>query len=81
MNGADDNASGSAAILEAAEAAVMSPLRRSLFFVFFTAEEGGGQGSFHFVDNFPYSLKDIKLAINVDMVGRNSEPSLTLYSA
>jgi len=74
MNGADDNASGSAAILEAAEAAVMLPQRRSLFFVFFTAEEGAGQGSYHFVDNFPFSLKDIKLAINVDMVGRNSEP-------
>jgi hypothetical protein len=74
MNGADDNASGCAAILEAAEAAVMSPQRRSLFYVFFTAEEGAGQGSYHFVDNFPFFLKDIKLAINVDMVGRNSEP-------
>jgi hypothetical protein len=74
MNGADDNASGSAAILEAAEAAVMSPQRRSMFFVFFTGEEGGGHGSYHFVDNFPFSLKDILLAINVDMVGRNSEP-------
>jgi len=74
MNGADDNASGSAAILEAAEAAVMSPQRRSLFVVFFTGEERGGHGSYHFVENFPFSLKDIKLAINVDMVGRNSEP-------
>jgi hypothetical protein len=74
MNGADDNASGSAAILEAAEAVVMSPQRRSLFFVFFTGEERGGHGSYHFVDNFPFSLEDIKLAINVDMVGRNSEP-------
>jgi Zn-dependent M28 family amino/carboxypeptidase len=45
-----------------------------MFFVFFTAEEGGGQGSYHFVDNFPFPLKDLKLAINVDMVGRKSEP-------
>jgi len=74
MNGADDNASGCAAILEAAEAAAMSPQGRSLFFVFFTGEEGGGHGSFHFVDNFPFHLKDIRLTINVDMVGRNSKP-------
>lgn len=72
FNGANDNASGCAAVLEAAEAAAMAPQKRSLFFVFFTGEEGGGHGSYHFVDNFPFSLKKIKLAINADMVGRNS---------
>jgi hypothetical protein len=72
FNGANDNASGCAAVLEAAEAAAMSPQKRSLFFVFFTGEEGGGHGSFHFVDNFPFSLEKIKLAINADMVGRDS---------
>jgi hypothetical protein len=71
FNGADDNASGCAAILEAAEAVAASPTRRSLFFVFFTGEEGGGHGSFHFVEHFPFSLEQIALAINVDMVGRN----------
>ncbi|MBN1225258.1 MAG: M28 family peptidase [Candidatus Aminicenantes bacterium] len=74
FNGADDNASGCAAILEAAEATAMSPQRRSVFFVFYTAEEGAGQGSFHFVDNFPFPLENIGVAINVDMVGRNCEP-------
>jgi hypothetical protein len=72
FNGANDNASGCAAVLEAAEAAAMSPQKRSIFFVFFTGEEGGGHGSYHFVDNFPFSLEKIKLAINVDMVGRDS---------
>lgn len=72
FNGANDNASGCAAVLEAAEAVAMAPQRRSIFFVFFTGEEGGGHGSYHFVDNFPFSLEKIKLAINVDMVGRNS---------
>jgi len=72
FNGANDNASGSAAILEAAEAVAMSSQKRSLFFVFFTGEEGGGHGSYHFVDNFPFFLEKIKLAINVDMVGRDS---------
>jgi Zn-dependent M28 family amino/carboxypeptidase len=72
FNGANDNASGCAAVLEAAEAAAMSPQKRSVFFVFFTGEEGGGHGSYHFVDNFPFPLEKIKLAINVDMVGRDS---------
>jgi Zn-dependent M28 family amino/carboxypeptidase len=52
----------------------MSPHRRSLFFVFYTGEEGGGHGSFHFVDNFPFSPENIVLGINADMVGRNCDP-------
>jgi hypothetical protein len=72
FNGANDNASGCAAVLEAAEAAAMSPQKRSIFIVFFTGEEGAGHGSYHFVDNFPFPLEKIKLAINVDMVGRDS---------
>jgi len=71
FNGADDNASGCAAVLEAAEAVAMLPIRRSLFVVFYTGEEGGGHGSLHFVENLPFSLGKIVLAINVDMVGRN----------
>ena len=72
FNGADDNASGCAAVLEAAEAVAMSPPKRSIFFVFFTGEEGAGQGSYYFINNFFDPLEKIKLAINVDMVGRNS---------
>jgi len=72
FNGANDNASGCAAVLEAAEAIAMSPHRRSIFIVFFTGEEGGGHGAFHFIDDFPFSLENIELAVNVDMVGRDS---------
>ena len=74
LNGANDNASGCAALLEVAEAMAMSPHRRSLFFVFYTGEEGGGHGSFHFVDNFPFPLESIALAINADVVGSNCDP-------
>jgi hypothetical protein len=74
FNGADDNASGCSAVLEAAEALAMSPHQRSLFFVFYTGEERGGHGSFHFVDNFPFTLESIVLAINVDVVGSSCEP-------
>jgi hypothetical protein len=74
FNGANDNASGCAAVLEAAKALALSPHRRSLFIVFYTGEERGGHGSFHFVDNFPFSLESIALAINVDVVGSRCEP-------
>ncbi|NIM50798.1 MAG: M28 family peptidase [Gemmatimonadales bacterium] len=73
-NGADDNASGSAAVLEAAEAAAMAPSKRSIIFVLFTSEEGGLLGSGYFVDNPPVPIEQIVLNINLDMVGRNSPP-------
>jgi hypothetical protein len=74
FNGADDNASGSAAILEAAEAMVNASPRRSVLFVLFTGEEGGAFGSRHFVTHPPVPKEKIVLNINADMVGRNSEP-------
>jgi len=72
FNGADDNASGSAAVLEAAEAAAMMSLRRSVIFVLLTAEEKGMQGSTTFAANPPVPIESIVLNINLDMVGRNS---------
>jgi hypothetical protein len=71
-NGADDNASGSAAVLEAAEAAAMAPSKRSIIFVLLTAEEKGLLGSMYFADNPPVPIENIVLNINLDMVGRNS---------
>ncbi|UCF21003.1 MAG: M28 family peptidase [Gemmatimonadota bacterium] len=71
-NGADDNASGSAAVLEAAEAAAMTPAKRSIIFVLLTAEEKGLLGAMHFADNPPVPIENIVLNINLDMVGRNS---------
>jgi len=71
-NGADDNASGSAAVLEAAEAAAMSPGKRSMIFVLLTAEERGLLGSQAFVADPPVPVDQIVLNINLDMVGRNS---------
>ena len=72
FNGADDNASGSAAVLEAAEAAAMMSLRRSVIFVLLTGEEKGMQGSTTFAANPPVPIESIVLNINLDMVGRNS---------
>ncbi|MCJ7579478.1 MAG: M20/M25/M40 family metallo-hydrolase [Candidatus Aminicenantes bacterium] len=74
FNGADDNASGCAAVLEVAEALAMSSPKRSVLFVLFTGEEGGAFGSRQFVADPPVSIDKIVLNINADMVGRNSEP-------
>ncbi|PKA98350.1 peptidase M28-like protein [Flavobacteriaceae bacterium MAR_2009_75] len=73
--GADDNASGTAALLEIAErlSSIQSQLKRSIIFVAFGAEEQGLLGSKHFVENSPVPLAQLKLMINMDMVGRLNE--------
>jgi hypothetical protein len=72
-NGADDNASGTAVMMEVAEAmASLDPApRRSLLFVLVSGEEKGLWGSEHFVANAPVAIDDMVAAFNADMVGRN----------
>jgi len=72
MNGADDNASGCAVVLEIAEALAMKPAKRSFIFVLFTGEEKGTLGSEWFVDNLPVPQEQIILNAAVDMIGRKS---------
>ncbi len=70
-HGADDNASGTTAMIElASHFAQAGTPERSLIFVAFTAEEEGCIGSEHFVDNPPVELSKITAMINLDMVGR-----------
>ncbi|MDO5979048.1 M28 family metallopeptidase [Flavivirga spongiicola] len=70
--GADDNASGTAALLEIAEkiASQQQQLKRSVLFIAFGAEEQGLLGSKYFVENPLVPISQIKLMINMDMVGR-----------
>ena len=70
--GADDNASGTSALLEIAEkiASQKDTLKRSVLFIAFGAEEQGLLGSRYFVNNPLVPLSQIKLMINMDMVGR-----------
>jgi peptidase M28-like protein len=72
VNGADDDGSGSMALLEIAEAAATSPKRpkRSLLFVWHTGEESGLQGSRWFTDNPTVPRDSIVAQINTDMMGR-----------
>jgi hypothetical protein len=69
--GANDNASGSAAVLELAEAFQKSELkpRRSILFVLFTAEEQGLFGSRFFVENLNIDTNKIIAMFNLDSVG------------
>ena len=70
-NGADDNASGTSAVLKIAEhyARAGSP-GRSIVFCAFTAEEEGLIGSQHFVSHPPVPLDKLAFMVNLDMVGR-----------
>jgi len=71
MNGADDDASGTAVLLEIAErfATAASP-RRSIVFISHASEEGGLRGSMYFTDNPTVPLDSIVAAHNMDMVGK-----------
>ncbi|MGH9373485.1 MAG: M28 family peptidase [Vicinamibacterales bacterium] len=68
--GADDNASGVAALLAIAGWFVEHQPGKSLLFVAFDAEEQGLQGSKHFVAHPPVPLDRIAAVVNMDMIGR-----------
>ncbi len=70
-NGADDNASGSALLLEVAAALASSTRpRRTVVFQWYSGEELGLLGSRHWVDHPTFPLEDVVAMINTDMVGR-----------
>jgi hypothetical protein len=71
-NGADDNASGTASLIELAKAAArLQPrLRRSVVFAAFAGEELGLLGSSHYASQPPIPLSRTTAMINLDMVGR-----------
>jgi hypothetical protein len=77
-NGADDNASGVAVMMELAAhfCREKDKLRHNLVFVAFGAEEMGILGSRYFVENSPVALPKINAMINLDMVGRLKEDTL-----
>ena len=73
-NGADDDASGSVALLEAAELFAAQPAkRRSVLFVWHTGEESGLLGSMYFVDHMTVPRDSVIAQVNMDMVGRGRE--------
>ncbi|MFI5211892.1 MAG: M20/M25/M40 family metallo-hydrolase, partial [Ignavibacteria bacterium] len=79
-NGADDNASGVAGVLELAEyyASKKNDLKRSVIFMFFSGEEAGLLGSSYFVKSDLFKKYNIVSMINLDMVGRLADNKLTI---
>jgi hypothetical protein len=71
FNGADDDASGSVAVMELARVLASGKRpRRTIYFICFGSEERGGQGSRHFVANSPVPLTQIVADLNLEMLGR-----------
>ena len=78
-NGADDNASGTAAVMELARLVSQRPPRRSVIFVTFSGEELGLLGSQRFVEHSPVPVDRVVAMLNFDMVGRLREDKLIVY--
>jgi Zn-dependent M28 family amino/carboxypeptidase len=76
--GADDNASGTAAVLELATRLAANPAPRSVLFVHFDAEELGLIGSHKFVAASPIPLDSVLAMVNFDMVGRLRKDDLII---
>lgn len=79
-NGADDNASGVAAMLKVAEALAVGPRpRRPVLFMAFTGEESGLLGSAHWVNHPTVPIENVVAMLNMDMVGRLADNGLVVY--
>jgi hypothetical protein len=79
--GADDNASGTAAVLELARLMAAAPARRSIIFANFTGEEQGLLGSAYFADHMPVAIDSVDAMLNFDMVGRLKNDRLIVFGA
>jgi len=78
-NGADDNASGTAALVELARMLKKAKLKNNNYlFAAFSGEELGLFGSKYFVENPTIDLKSVNYMINLDMVGRLNDSSKTI---
>lgn len=79
-NGADDNASGVAGVIELAYmlSEKKDELRRGVIFIGFDGEEMGLLGSSYFVQNPVIPVSKIKAMINLDMIGRMQNSTITI---
>ena len=81
-NGADDDASGTTAVLELAEAIASGPRpKRTVIFAWFGSEESGGFGARHFLDAPPVPLDRIAANLEFEMIARADDkiPPHTLW--
>ena len=78
-NGADDNASGVAVMLDVAQRLAQARPARSVLFMAFSAEESGLIGSAFFANNPTIQLGNARAMLNLDMVGRLGNGPLIVY--
>ena len=80
-HGADDNGSGTAALLRLAETLARSTPRpaRTIVFAAFSGEESGLVGSRHYVNQPPFPLASTMAMLNLDMVGRLRDNRVTVF--
>lgn len=79
--GADDNASGTAGVLEIAEGLSLAPPRRSVLFMLFDGEERGLLGSEYFCKSPLIPLDKVAAMCNLDMIGRLDGRAIKVYGA
>lgn len=81
FNGADDNASGTAGLLELARAYATRPTppKRSVVFMGFSGEERGLLGSKSWVAEHESDVDKVVFMLNLDMIGRNADKPIEIY--
>jgi len=77
--GADDNASGTAALIELAEHFSENVPSKHMLFIAFSGEELGLLGARHFMEETQISPDSIAAMINMDMIGRMEENQVTIF--
>lgn len=78
--GANDNASGTAVLLDLVQYYAKNPQPYTMVFLFFGAEEGGLVGSKYFVEHPLIDLKKIRFLMNLDLMG-NGDQGATIVNA
>ncbi len=78
-NGADDNASGTAGVLELAHYFSENRPEKDILFLAFSGEEMGLLGSAHYVDNPTINIENALAMINMDMIGRMTDKKLMIF--
>ena len=79
--GADDNGTGTVALMEIAQALIKERSKRSIIIAWFTGEERGFIGSQYFINNSFVPIEKINACLNMDMLGRNHTDSLYLVGS
>ncbi len=81
LPGSDDNISGVVGMFEIAEAMMNARPKRSVIFVWNTAEERGLIGSYYFVQHCPVPAEKISANLNLDMISRNDPNQIYLIGS